>query len=181
MMYLLVLVAAASRFLPHPPNVACVAALGLFAGCYMAGRKAYLVPLGVMLCSDAFGQAFGLPGLGFYSPITMIAVYAGMIAAVPLGRMLRDSSGVRHAVYCGIASLSASTAFFLISNFGHWMAGWYPMTPAGLVTCYIAAVPFYAMTLAGDLCFTTILMGCYALSQRHLGSSVHRDLVAVGK
>ena len=86
MYYLLILIAAASRLLPHPPNVACVGAIGLFAGCYLAGRRAYLVPLAALLMSDVLGHVLRVPGMGFYQPVTMLAVYLGVLAAVPLGQ-----------------------------------------------------------------------------------------------
>ena len=38
-------------------------------------------------------------------------------------------------------------------------SGFYPLTPAGLEACYIAAVPFFQNTLAGDLFYATLLFG----------------------
>tara|TARA_R110002049_G_scaffold285698_4_gene467120 strand:- start:299561 stop:300088 length:528 start_codon:yes stop_codon:yes gene_type:complete len=158
MFYALVLLVAASRFLPHPPNVACVCALSLFAGCYLQGRKAYLVPLSVLLLSDMIGQLMGIPGKGFYTAAPMIAVYGGALAAIPLGRLLRSD---KKWWKVPAASVTASTAFFLISNFGVWLGPWYPTTGAGLVACYANAIPFYGYTLAGDLVYTTLLFGAW--------------------
>ena len=175
MFYLLILLVAASRFLPHPPNVACVGALGLFAGCYLQGRRAYLVPLAVMLGSDMVGHMAGIPGLGFYSPITMVMVYLGMVLAVPVGRWIRTSK-LKIACY-PIAAVGASTLFFLVSNLGHWLAGFYPMTGAGLLACYVNAIPFYGLTLTGDLAFTALLFGSWEFSRRFQMSQV-RELHA---
>ncbi len=47
----------------------------------------------------------------------------------------------------------ASLLFFLISNFGVWL-NWYPRTTAGLLDCYLLALPFYGRTLMGDLLFS---------------------------
>lgn len=47
---------------------------------------------------------------------------------------------------------AASFSFFLISNFGVWLY-WYPRTLEGLISCYLAAVPFYRNTLIGDAFF----------------------------
>ena len=45
--------AAAARLLPHPPNVTPVAAMALFAGCYLPDRRwAYAAPLLAMLLTD---------------------------------------------------------------------------------------------------------------------------------
>ncbi len=163
MFYLLTLLVAASRFLPHPPNVACLGALGLFAGCYMVGRRAYLVPIAVLLLSDIVGHLLGVPGMGFYNPLTMMMVYAGALAAVPIGRwMASNQKWMRFPV----GSLAASCCFFLLSNFGVWLGGWYAMTGAGLLACYTNAIPFFGYTAIGDLLFTAILFGCWQWSRQ---------------
>jgi len=77
MFYVLVLLAVLTRLIPHPPNFACIGALGLFAGCYMKGRIAPLIPLAAMLASDVLGHMLKIDGMGFYSPIAMVGVYAG--------------------------------------------------------------------------------------------------------
>ena len=45
---------------------------------------------------------------------------------------------------------------------------YYPKTFAGLVACYAAAIPFFQNTLAGDLVFTALLFGGFALAERLL-------------
>ena len=162
--FALILVAIVSRFLPHPPNVACMGAVGLFAGCYLSGWKAWLAPITVLLASDLMGQAFNFPGVGFYRPITMLAVYAAATLAVPVGRMIGQSQGgaLRFAGKVFGGSLIASTLFFLLSNLGVWAGGFYSMTGEGLVACFAAAIPFYGYTLIGDLAFSGLLFGSYA-------------------
>lgn len=167
--FALILVAIASRFLPHPPNVACLGAIGMFAGCYCSGRIAWLVPAAILLCSDTIGQLVGVAGLGFYSPITMVCVYGAATLAVPVGRLISRTQGSQSR-YGGFkfagsvagGSLIASTLFFLVSNFGVWASGWYPATGEGLISCYVAAIPFYGYTIAGDLFFSAIAFGGFA-------------------
>jgi hypothetical protein len=56
------------------------------------------------------------------------------------------------------AVLASATSFFILSNFMVWMGGgMYPMTAAGLGTCYVAAIPFYA----NDLISTAFVAGAY--------------------
>jgi len=43
-----------------------------------------------------------------------------------------------------------------------------PLTAAGLAEAFAAALPFYAPTLAGDLFYTALLFGGFALAQRAL-------------
>jgi hypothetical protein len=72
-------------------------------------------------------------------------------------------------------SLGASLLFFLLSNLAEWVgAPMYPKTPAGLVLCCAAAVPFFWNTLAADLLGTAVLFGLDALSRRQ------RKLAAAG-
>jgi len=176
MFYVLIAVVAVSRFLPHPPNVACVAALGLFAGCYLNGRRAYLVPLAAMFGSDVVGHLFGLPGMGFYTPLTMALVYTGVMCAVPIGRWMKDRQS---KLRLPAGSIAASTVFFLLSNFGVWLGGWYPLTVAGLAACYTSAIPFFGYTIAGDLCFTLLLFGSWEYSRSTRGRLVETEPVAM--
>ena len=177
MFYLLMIAAAASRLLPHPPNVACIGALGLFAGCYLTGKRAFLVPLGALLLSDVAGQILSIPGMGFYQPLTMAAVYLGVLASVPVGRWMASRKSLWIKAPAG--SVAASTAFFLISNFGVWISGWYSLTLGGLAACYVNAIPFYGYTLVGDLAFTGILFGAYELSRRAPKSQINAQQVAL--
>ncbi|MDD5538977.1 MAG: hypothetical protein PHF12_08445, partial [Candidatus Omnitrophica bacterium] len=63
-------------------------------------------------------------------------------------------------------SLFSSLVFFVVTNFGVWMAGWYPQTPQGLQACFIAAIPFFRYFLAGTLVYSTVLFGSYELAAR---------------
>jgi hypothetical protein len=50
--------------------------------------------------------------------------------------------------------------FFLITNFGVWaFLGSYPRTGGGLAACYVAGIPFFWNTLAGDAIYATLLFG----------------------
>jgi hypothetical protein len=59
--------------------------------------------------------------------------------------------------------------FFLITNFGMWLfSGFYPLTSAGLAACYVAAIPFFQNTVAGDLVYAALLFGGFALAEHFL-------------
>jgi hypothetical protein len=50
-----------------------------------------------------------------------------------------------------------------------WLSsGFYPHTTDGLVACYVAALPFFQNTVAGDLSYTALLFGSFALAERLL-------------
>jgi hypothetical protein len=66
------------------------------------------------------------------------------------------------------AALAGAIQFFVISNFAVWVVfTTYPKTAAGLVACYVAAVPFFWNTLAGDAIYAVLLFGGYALAERY--------------
>ena len=67
------------------------------------------------------------------------------------------------------SALLSSVVFFLVTNFAHWLfMEMYPQTLAGLLTGYAAALPFFKYQLAGDLFWSAMLFGGYALSCRCL-------------
>jgi hypothetical protein len=153
----LVAAAALSRLLPHPPNFTPLAAMALFAGAFLPPPlPAVMIPLAAMLASDLF--------LGFHDQ--MPAVYLSFALTVALGRIL---GGRRRPAPLALAALSASALFFALTNFGVWAAGsLYPRTFEGLATCYTAALPFFRNTLFGDLLYTAVLFGGFALLERRV-------------
>ena len=152
---LMILAAAGSRLIPHPPNMASIAAVALFGGAYLANKwLAFLVPLAALFLSDLV--------LGLYGHMEI--VYGSFALVVCIGLLLRKR---RTPLRIAGAALASSTLFFVITNFGVWAFGHlYPKTAAGLFTCYVAAVPFFQNTLAGDALYTTVLFGGFALAER---------------
>ncbi|MDW8335083.1 MAG: DUF6580 family putative transport protein, partial [Bacteroidia bacterium] len=65
---------------------------------------------------------------------------------------------------------TGSTAiFFLVSNFGVWAVGdFYPHNAAGLVECYVAAIPFLGNTFAGDVFYGAVLFSPAWLAKKYL-------------
>ena len=150
--FLLILLTVMSRLVPHPPNFNPVAALGLFAGVYIGLRRYWMIPLAALLFSDFI--------IGFYHPIEMLFVYIGFAASAIIGRvfLLRK----HNMVQLGASVLYSAIIFFILSNFGVWLTGLhYPMTVAGLIQCYVMALPFFGNTLFGDLFYVVILFGAY--------------------
>lgn len=151
----IVLAAAASRLLPHPPNFTPIAAMALFGGAYFSHRAAaFGAPLAAMLLSDLF--------IGFHGGMPF--VYAAILLISAMGLVIRSRL---NPVWIGGAAVSASLLFFVVTNFGVWLAGGlYPATGAGLVAAYVAAIPFFGNTLAGDLMYTALLFGGFTLAVR---------------
>ena len=149
--------AAFFRLMPHPPNLTPIAAMALFGGAYFADKRlAFLVPLTALFVSDL--------GLGFYSQMPI--VYATFALIVCIGLWLRQR---RTLVPIAGATLASSILFYGTTNFAVWAFGsLYPKTLAGLVACYVAAIPFFHNTLLGDAVFTAVLFGGFSLVERSL-------------
>jgi len=154
---LFVLVAAASRLLPHEPNFTPIAAIALFAGANYSSRwLAFAVPIAALLIGDAI--------LGFYPG--MWINYLAFAAVVCVGFALR---GRQKLLLVFSASIFGALVFFTISNFSAWATGQlYPMTWNGLMQCFAAGVPMFRNTLLSDLFYTVLLFGGYALAERGL-------------
>jgi len=153
----IVVVAALARLVPHIPNVWPVDALALFGGAYLADRRlAFAVPLAAMVLSDLF---LGFDGLG-----VELAVYGCAAATVVLGIWVGRN---RSVLRIGSASVAASLLSFVVTDLAVWAFGTlYPHTFAGLVACYVAAIPFLRNIVAGDLFYAALLFGGFALIER---------------
>jgi TctA family transporter len=153
----MILAAAAFRILPHPPNFSPIAAIALLGGSQFADKRlAFLVPLTAMLLGDL---VLGLHAL-------MPVVYGCFGIIVCLGFWLRRR---RNAPRIVVAALASSVLFYLLTNFAVWAStNLYPKTIAGLTACYVAAIPFFWNTLAGDCLFTAVLFGGLALAEWRL-------------
>jgi hypothetical protein len=80
---------------------------------------------------------------------------------VLIGRAL---SKRRTVLGVGAAAIASSMLFFLVTNFGVWLVmDYYPKSLLGLGACYVAALPFFQNTVAGDLFYSGLLFGGFAL------------------
>lgn len=154
---LLVFLGVAMRLLPHPANFAPITAIALFGGMYLPRKYAFILPIAAVFLSDLWlGFDFG----------SMWAVYGSFLLSGLIGLYIRKHKSVSTVV---LGSVTASVAFFLITNFAVWIGtSMYSKDIAGFINCYVAAIPFYRNTLMGDLFFTGLFVGGYELIQRVL-------------
>ncbi len=172
----LILMAVAARIVNYELaiyNLAPVAALGLFSGAIVNNKKAaYLLPLLAMFISDAYIQLF-TPMKGFYD-ISQFFVYGAMAIITFMGTTMKNHKPLRIAGY----SVAGSFVFFVLSNFGTFLTGYWGLDMNGFVTTYLMALPFYTKegssfffnTFIGDLVFSGLLFGGYALLKNALES-----------
>lgn len=153
----MILAAAAMRLLPHPSNFTPIGALALFAGAHFDDKRwAFIVPIAAMLLSDVV--------IGFHGQMPII--YGAFAVIVCLGFLLRER---KTALRVTGAAFTAALFFFVVSNLSVWaFDGLYPLTLHGLVTCYIAAIPFFQNWLLATLFYSAVLFGGFALAEKKL-------------
>ena len=148
---LIMVLAAISRLIPHPPNFAPVTAIALFSGFYMTNKLlVYALPIGIMMLSDLF---LGFSSISYF-------VYGAFVLVSFIGTLSKNPK-IFKIVPCILLS---SINFFIITNFGVWILGDYPKTWTGLATCYTMAIPFFKNSLMGDFFYTGVMILCYLLS-----------------
>ena len=165
---IIILLAAFTRIMPHPPNFSPMAAIGLFGAAHFAKKwQAFLIPLIGIWTSDLvinnivysshssnFVWFYG----GFYWQYIsyVFIIFAGLF---------NFNKGISVTNTLG-GMVSSSGIFFLFSNFGVWAGGaMYTKNISGLITCYAAGIPFIHNTIISDALFTTVLFGTYYLLQ----------------
>ncbi|HEV2195395.1 MAG TPA: DUF6580 family putative transport protein [Candidatus Acidoferrum sp.] len=153
----IIVIAAALRISPHPWNFTPIGAMALFSGAVIKDRRiAFAFPLLALFAGDLF--------VGLYKPGLMLLVYTSFLLSVLIGRFLQ---GHRTVLRISAGTLLGSVQFFLVTNFAAWwLLNSYPKTPAGLAACYLAGLPLFWNTLAGDAFYCAVFFGAFALAER---------------
>ncbi len=165
---IMVLLAALSRIIHMPPNFAPIGALALFGAAYFSRKSlALIVPLLSLWVSDlVLNNTMYVNNTGHFIWFTggFYWVYGSFILITLLGFLLLKK--VKPMNMIG-ANLLAAILFFAITNFGSWVGSVvYPQNFSGLITCYVAGIPFFWNTLAGDIFYSAVLFGVFELAQR---------------
>ena len=93
---LIMVLAAISRLIPHPPNFTPVTAIALFSGFYVTNKLlVYALPIGIMMLSDLF---LGFSSISYF-------VY-GAFALVSFIGTLSKNPKIFKIVSCILLSLS---------------------------------------------------------------------------
>lgn len=150
-----ILIAAATRILPHPPNFTAVGAMALFAGACMSNRwLGLLVPMTALFITDIF--------IGFHN--TMWAVYGAVAITTMMGWAIQKRQNV---LTITASSIIAAFLFFYITNAAMWVVGFYtpdgfyPQTVAGLGMAIEAGIPFRNNGIISQLLYTGLLFGTF--------------------
>lgn len=141
-------------------HIVPVGALALFGGFSLRNRYlSILVPVLTMFISDLYLE-LTQPGFGFYG-ISQLFVYSGMATFAILGNGMQSTKPLS---VLG-RTLSGSLLFWIISNFGVYLGGYYGYTFSGLVTTYVMALPFRQNDAYSNLLFFNIILVNVAVAQ----------------
>lgn len=149
----IIIVGILLRLTPHLPNFTPIAAIALFGGVYLRKRYALIAPLAIMMVSDLF--------IGIHNVI--LFTWAGFALTALLGLWVKQNKSFSRIIG---ASLISSFIFYIVSNFGVWLMGWYPPTLNGLINCYIMAIPFLRNFTVATVLFVAVFFGAYELIAR---------------
>lgn len=146
-------------------NFAPMVAIALFGGSVIKDKRiSYIMPLLAMLISDLYLQYFtNMPG--FYGKEQWF-VYGAMALVTLLGTNLKQITAIKVLGY----SLTGTVIFFILSNLGSFFSGMYGLTFDGLVTTYVAAIPFYQKSLVADMVGGAVLFGAYAFVKQAMAT-----------
>lgn len=147
----------------YPWNVSPLLPICLFGGAVLArARVAYAIPLATFLLGDLGIWALsGRLDWAFYAYQPL--VYLSLALVTSTGLALRGARTWRGIAGAGLFS---SVLYFIVTNFGVWAFGdgaIYPHTMAGLVECYVRALPFFRNTLVSMAIFLPLLFSRLSL------------------
>jgi len=138
---------------PHPFGVSSVGATALYAGAYGSKRFSWAVPLIPLLIGSLL--------FGFYDITLMAFVFGGFALSSFAGRWFLARE--RNLRSYGAAVVTGASIFFITSNFGMWLVGYYPATLAGLVQCYVNGLPYLGQAALADAAYCFVLFGLHTL------------------
>lgn len=160
---LLITVAVAWRIVNHKysiaPNLEIVTAVSVLAAIIIGFSGAVIVPLGSMIVSDLFigNSSIFVFTWGSFAAIGLLALLLRKLNTKPKAQIATSF----------IFAISSSFLFFIVTNFGVWLQGWYPPTLDGLLTCFALAIPFYRTMLTGNIILVPSAVAIYQLVRSH--------------
>ena len=132
---------AVSRFVPHPPNFTSLIALSFYVPAMLGIR---FIPM-VMISFVLTDLIIGLHSTTFFTWGSVLVI--GFLSNYFSKNILKRISG----------ALLGAVLFYIISNFGVWLNGFYGYNLEGIIKCYILAIPFFGHTLISTVLFSLVI------------------------
>ncbi len=125
------------------PNLELITTITVLAAIIFGARAAIVAPIIAIIASDLI---IGNSSIFIFTWGSFAIIGLGAI----LLRKLNKQPGKQILASAGFA-VASSFLFFVITNLGVWLQGWYPATFNGLMTCFTLAIPFYRTMLISNL------------------------------
>ena len=138
-------VLSASRFIPHPPNFTSLLALCFYIP-VVFGVKFIPAVILALLFTDLI--------IGFHS--TMFFTMGSVFLIGIISKYFNHSIMIR---LFGV--LTGTLIFYILTNFGVWLNGSYGYNMAGLISCYILALPFFGYSVISTIIFSVVIETIY--------------------
>tara|TARA_B100001750_G_C15131050_1_gene409819 strand:- start:92 stop:595 length:504 start_codon:yes stop_codon:yes gene_type:complete len=141
---------AASRLIPHPPNFTNLIALSFYVPAFFGVRYIPAVILAFMF-TDAI--------IGFHD--TMIYTFLSVALVGIISKYFLQNFKLR---FLGL--FIGSIIFYLLTNLGVWLTGYYGHTVSGLILCYYLALPFFYGTILSSILYGILIESLLKLGNR---------------
>ena len=146
----ILIVLAASRFVPHPPNFTSLLALSFYVPAIFGISYIPAIVFSFFV-TDAI---IGFHGITFFTWGSVVLI--GLMANHFSSSIVKRVAG----------SLLGAVIFFVVTNFGVWVSGFYGYSLGGFITCYLLAIPFFAYSLISTVVFSSLIEIIYKLKQK---------------
>lgn len=125
------------------PNLEIITAASALAAVILRSKIAIVVPILSMIISDLI--------IGNSSIFIFTWSAFALIGVASLFMTRFNKQPLKQVGYSFGFAIASSFTFFVVTNLGVWLQGWYPATLAGLIDCFLLAIPFYKTMLIGNL------------------------------
>ena len=132
---------AVSRFVPHPPNFTSLIALSFYVPAIFGRQYIPAVILSFAITDLVIGYHYGT----FFTWGSVLLI--GLISNFFGKTLIKRLSG----------ALVGAIIFFIVTNFGVWISGMYEYSLNGIISCYTAAIPFFAYSTISTILFLSLI------------------------
>ena len=140
---------AVSRFVPHPPNFTSLIALSFYVPAIFGRQYIPAVILSFAITDLVIGYHYGT----FFTWGSVLLI--GLISNYFGKTLIKRLSG----------ALVGAIIFFIVTNFGVWISGMYGYSLNGIISCYTAAIPFFAYSAISTILFSFLIEIFYKIYQ----------------
>ena len=132
---------AVSRFVPHPPNFTSLIALSFYVPIIFGRQFIPAIILSFAITDLVIGYHYGT----FFTWGSVLLI--GLISNYFRKSLIKRLSG----------ALVGAIIFFIVTNFGVWISGMYEYSFNGIISCYLAAIPFFAYSAISTILFSFLI------------------------